>query len=198
MTDTALPAAEDRFAINPMYLFRWEDAAVPTSLLCPEGIVKLNRTAGEIIQTLRRPSHRRARWSAIFNEPIPATITASRRRLKFWRFSVPKDGSVVRLDSQNENRSGWCSDDLPLPPGVPLVQQPRRLRRLQQLRRKTVAEGGSGCSRRGANWESPCSWALPEASRCCRTTSRELVAEASRLGNTPISSPPGSGQQRLA
>ena len=50
MTDTALPAAEDRFAINPMYLFRWEETQQSYVLLYPEGIVKLTETAGEIIK----------------------------------------------------------------------------------------------------------------------------------------------------
>lgn len=50
MSETVLPAAEDRFAINPMYLFRWEESQQSYVLLYPEGIVKLNQTAGEIIK----------------------------------------------------------------------------------------------------------------------------------------------------
>jgi pyrroloquinoline quinone biosynthesis protein D len=50
MSETSLPAAEDRFVINPMYLFRWEDTQDSYVLLYPEGIVKLNLTAGEIIK----------------------------------------------------------------------------------------------------------------------------------------------------
>lgn len=50
MSATALPAAGDRFAINPMYLFRWEDTQQSYVMLYPEGIVKLNETAGEIIK----------------------------------------------------------------------------------------------------------------------------------------------------
>lgn len=46
----SLPAASDRFGINPMYLFRWEDTQDAYVLLYPEGIVKLNETAGEIIK----------------------------------------------------------------------------------------------------------------------------------------------------
>lgn len=44
------PVATDRYAINPMYLFRWEDTQDAYVLLYPEGIVKLNQTAGEIIK----------------------------------------------------------------------------------------------------------------------------------------------------
>ena len=53
MTDTATPsppAASERYALNPMYLFRWEDTQNAYVLLYPEGIVKLNQTAGEIIK----------------------------------------------------------------------------------------------------------------------------------------------------
>ncbi len=50
MTETAVPAAAERFAINPMYLFRWEETQQSYVLLYPEGIVKLNETAGEIIK----------------------------------------------------------------------------------------------------------------------------------------------------
>lgn len=50
MSETALPAPLDRFAINPMYLFRWEETQQSHVLLYPEGIVKLNQTAGEILK----------------------------------------------------------------------------------------------------------------------------------------------------
>jgi pyrroloquinoline quinone biosynthesis protein D len=50
MSDATLPAAQDRYEINPMYLFRWEDSQQAYVLLYPEGIVKLNLTAGEIIK----------------------------------------------------------------------------------------------------------------------------------------------------
>jgi len=50
MDETPLPAAGDRFSINPMYLFRWEPTQDAHVLLYPEGIVKLNRTAAEIIE----------------------------------------------------------------------------------------------------------------------------------------------------
>lgn len=43
-------AATDRYGVNPMYLFRWEDTQDAYVLLYPEGIVKLNQTAGEIIK----------------------------------------------------------------------------------------------------------------------------------------------------
>ena len=42
MTDTATPsppAAGERYALNPMYLFRWEPTQDSHVLLYPEGIV---------------------------------------------------------------------------------------------------------------------------------------------------------------
>ena len=51
MTDTATPsppAAGERYALNPMYLFRWEPTQDSHVLLYPEGIVKLNQTAGAL------------------------------------------------------------------------------------------------------------------------------------------------------
>lgn len=42
--------AAESYALNPTYLFRWEATQDSHVLLYPEGIVKLNRTAGEIIE----------------------------------------------------------------------------------------------------------------------------------------------------
>lgn len=39
----------DYVEIDPMYLFRWEESQQSHILLYPEGIVKLNETAGEIL-----------------------------------------------------------------------------------------------------------------------------------------------------
>ncbi len=50
MSEVTLPEAQDRFEINPMYLFRWEETQQAHVLLYPEGIVKLNDTASEIIK----------------------------------------------------------------------------------------------------------------------------------------------------
>ncbi|MDT3670797.1 MAG: pyrroloquinoline quinone biosynthesis peptide chaperone PqqD [Aromatoleum sp.] len=50
MNESSRPAAEDRFSLNPMYLFRWEPTQDAHVLLYPEGIVKLNRTAADIIE----------------------------------------------------------------------------------------------------------------------------------------------------
>lgn len=50
MNESSRPAAADRFSLNPMYLFRWEPTQDAHVLLYPEGIVKLNRTAAEIIE----------------------------------------------------------------------------------------------------------------------------------------------------
>jgi len=44
------PATRERYVINPMFLFRWEETQQSYVLLYPEGIVKLNQTAGEIIK----------------------------------------------------------------------------------------------------------------------------------------------------
>jgi pyrroloquinoline quinone biosynthesis protein D len=41
---------DDRVEINPMYLFRWEESQDAHVLLYPEGVVKLNATAGEILK----------------------------------------------------------------------------------------------------------------------------------------------------
>lgn len=38
------------FEINPLYMFRWEELQKAYVLLYPEGIVKLNPTAGEILK----------------------------------------------------------------------------------------------------------------------------------------------------
>jgi pyrroloquinoline quinone biosynthesis protein D len=40
----------DCVEINPMYLFRWEDSQDAHILLYPEGVIKLNQTAGEILK----------------------------------------------------------------------------------------------------------------------------------------------------
>lgn len=40
----------DRFEINPLYMFRWEETQDAYVLLYPEGVVKLNPTAGEILK----------------------------------------------------------------------------------------------------------------------------------------------------
>lgn len=50
MDDIEVTAETARYALNPIYLFRWEDTQDAHVLLYPEGIVKLNRTAGEIIE----------------------------------------------------------------------------------------------------------------------------------------------------
>ena len=49
MTDSAIDAAA-RPELNPMFLFRWEDTQDSYVLLYPEGVVKLNPTAGEILK----------------------------------------------------------------------------------------------------------------------------------------------------
>lgn len=41
---------DDYIEINPLYLFRWEESQRAYVLLYPEGVVKLNKTAGEILK----------------------------------------------------------------------------------------------------------------------------------------------------
>ena len=43
-------APQDRPVVNPLYLFRWEDTQQAWMLLYPEGVVKLNDSAGEILR----------------------------------------------------------------------------------------------------------------------------------------------------
>lgn len=41
---------EDRPQLNPMYLFRWEGSQDAYVLLYPEGVIKLNGSASEILK----------------------------------------------------------------------------------------------------------------------------------------------------
>jgi pyrroloquinoline quinone biosynthesis protein D len=41
---------DDKIEINPMYVFRWEESQDAYLMLYPEGVVKLNETAGEILK----------------------------------------------------------------------------------------------------------------------------------------------------
>jgi pyrroloquinoline quinone biosynthesis protein D len=50
MTEPLPLSASDRFEINPLYMFRWENTQDAYVLLYPEGVVKLNETAGEILK----------------------------------------------------------------------------------------------------------------------------------------------------
>jgi pyrroloquinoline quinone biosynthesis protein D len=50
MTQPADIDAAMRPELNPMFLFRWEDTQDSYVLLYPEGVVKLNPTAGEILK----------------------------------------------------------------------------------------------------------------------------------------------------
>ncbi len=43
---------DDRFEINPQFRFQWEESQQAFMLLYPEGIVKLNPSAGEILRRL--------------------------------------------------------------------------------------------------------------------------------------------------
>ena len=41
---------DEKIEINPMYVFRWEESQNSHLMLYPEGVVKLNKTAGEILK----------------------------------------------------------------------------------------------------------------------------------------------------
>ena len=50
MNGNAAHATLRRPELNPMFLLRWEDTQEAFVLLYPEGVVKLNPTAGEILR----------------------------------------------------------------------------------------------------------------------------------------------------
>lgn len=52
MTGDAQLRPEDVIEINPMYLFRWEEPQQAHVLLYPEGVVKLNESAAEVLKML--------------------------------------------------------------------------------------------------------------------------------------------------
>ncbi|WP_417517479.1 pyrroloquinoline quinone biosynthesis peptide chaperone PqqD [Marinobacter sp.] len=49
MTDSKNYNHLSRFHIAPVFIFRWEESQKAYVLMYPEGIVKLNATAGEIL-----------------------------------------------------------------------------------------------------------------------------------------------------
>ncbi|GGE78195.1 coenzyme PQQ synthesis protein D [Streptosporangium jomthongense] len=49
MTDSKNHNSLSRFHIAPVFMFRWEESQQSYVLMYPEGIVKLNQTAGEIL-----------------------------------------------------------------------------------------------------------------------------------------------------
>ena len=50
MLENAPIGLSDRPEINPLYLFRWEEGEQAYLLLYPEGIIKLNDSAGNILK----------------------------------------------------------------------------------------------------------------------------------------------------
>ncbi len=50
MSETTVIDVGHRPEVNPLFLFRWEDTQASYVLLYPEGVVKLNDTAGEILK----------------------------------------------------------------------------------------------------------------------------------------------------
>ncbi len=54
-----MPAAaevsrQDHVEINPLFMFRWEESQDSHILLYPEGVVKLNQTAGAILERVSK------------------------------------------------------------------------------------------------------------------------------------------------
>ncbi len=54
MTETVPLTRDDHIEINPLYIFRWEETQDSHVLLYPEGVVKLNQTAGAILDRVNR------------------------------------------------------------------------------------------------------------------------------------------------
>ena len=52
MTEDLCVQLGERFEIHPQFLFRWEPSQESYIFLYPEGVVKLNQTAGEILKRL--------------------------------------------------------------------------------------------------------------------------------------------------
>lgn len=52
---TSLDLENDRFRINPRYRLQWEEAQQCHVLLYPEGLIKLNASAAEILGRCREP-----------------------------------------------------------------------------------------------------------------------------------------------
>ncbi|KIL99501.1 Coenzyme PQQ synthesis protein D [Paramagnetospirillum magnetotacticum MS-1] len=50
MSDESKILMTDIIEVNPIYLLRWEESEQAHVLLYPEGIVKLNSSAGEILK----------------------------------------------------------------------------------------------------------------------------------------------------
>jgi pyrroloquinoline quinone biosynthesis protein D len=50
MTEATAIEPGARFEINPLFMFRWEPTQEAYVLLYPEGVVKLNATAAEILK----------------------------------------------------------------------------------------------------------------------------------------------------
>jgi pyrroloquinoline quinone biosynthesis protein D len=52
MSNDAAIQPTDIVELNPMFLFRWEEPQQAHVLLYPEGLVKLNPTAGQILEAV--------------------------------------------------------------------------------------------------------------------------------------------------
>ena len=54
MSEARALSRHDHVEINPLYMFRWEDTQESHILLYPEGVVKLNQTAGAILEQVSK------------------------------------------------------------------------------------------------------------------------------------------------
>jgi pyrroloquinoline quinone biosynthesis protein D len=90
MTQQPAFVAEARFEINPLFRFQWEKSQQAFVLLYPEGIVKLNGTAGEI---LRRVSE---------GKTVGQTIAELEQT-----FAHPDIGPGVRRFLETSHAKGW-------------------------------------------------------------------------------------------
>jgi pyrroloquinoline quinone biosynthesis protein D len=90
MTEVAGIEPGHRPELNPLFLFRWEDTQDSYVLLYPEGVVKLNETAGEILKRCdgqRTVAAMIDDLKALFAEP-PETVERGVR--KFLEVSYAK------------------------------------------------------------------------------------------------------------
>lgn len=54
MSEAPALSRHDHVEINPLYMFRWEESQDSHVLLYPEGVVKLNPTAGAILERVSK------------------------------------------------------------------------------------------------------------------------------------------------
>lgn len=96
---TTTIAPTDRYEIRPPFLFRWEDSQQAHVLLYPEGIVKLNATAGDILKRCDGSTSVVELIEQLGCDYNASAIDAIRAGvLNFLRCPMPRAGSELRLD----------------------------------------------------------------------------------------------------